>query len=57
MTHHRHLCEIAEEAINEVFSDTSVSAAKKLDSLAELRAMCDIKIEALREDLSRGKVR
>ena len=51
MTGHRKLCEIAEEAIDDVFSDRSVTPEKTMDSLEDLSAMIDLKIECIKSDL------
>ena len=48
MTRHANLIEDAKEAIDNVFSDRSVSPATTLDSLEGLRDDLDMQIEALK---------
>lgn len=45
----------AESAIDDLFSDSSVSARKTLNMLEDLRANIDIKIEALKAALKRER--
>lgn len=41
------------EAVDDLFSDTSVPAEVTLDNLEEVRAEIDFKIGAIKEDLKR----
>jgi hypothetical protein len=45
----------AEAAIDDLFSDTSVSAEETLAMLKELRGMVECKIDAIMADLKRGR--
>ena len=43
----------AEEAIDKLFSDQSVSAQKALENMEELASDIEVKIDALKEDIER----
>ena len=45
--------DIAKQAIENLFTDTSASVAETLDALQELYDDLDIRIDALRDDLRR----
>lgn len=51
--HHKTLVEQAEDKIQDVFGDRSVSAEKTLDSMMYLRDIIQVNIDALKEDLNR----
>lgn len=52
---HKKLLAAAEEAIDCLFSDISVSAEKTAEDLSDLRTNIDIKIESIRADLKQRK--
>lgn len=54
MSKHQDLVDAAEKAIDELFSDQSVSLDRTMDDLRDLRSEIDIKIGALNEDLKRS---
>ena len=51
MKQHDKLCKAAEQAIDDVFSDLSVSQQVTLLSLKDLRTNIDIKISCIETDL------
>jgi hypothetical protein len=53
MSNHKKLCEAAEKAIDEVFSDDGVSLEQTLSAMNELAAAIDIKIDCLKADIKR----
>ncbi len=50
-TEHDRLLDAAQKAIEDLFSDTSVSAAQTRSDLNDLRTDIDIKIECIDSDL------
>ena len=47
---HKDLVQLAKDAINNVFSDTSVSRSQTRESLEELRDDIEINLQVLEED-------
>ena len=45
----------AEKAVNNLFSDTSVSQSDTIDMLKELQALIDVMIDALEEDIANAE--
>lgn len=52
---HEDFYNAALEAIDEVFSDTSVSQGETLESLRDLRSEIDAKMNAIRADIQRAE--
>ena len=50
---HKKLYSVCESAIDDLFSDRSVSASATLEDMEELRNFVDMKIDALKADLGR----
>jgi len=46
---------LAIEAVDNIFSDTSVSQEETLDALAEVRESIEMKIECLKSDIRRAQ--
>ena len=52
---HEELVQAAKDAINAVFSDTTVPQSTTMESLEELEAEIEVSIQALREDMEKDQ--
>lgn len=50
---HKTLIQAVEEALDDLFSDTTVSRNTTYGDLSDIRANIDIKMESLKEDMKR----
>jgi len=50
------LIDLAQGAIDDVFSDRSVKPQRTLDALSDLRSFIDFKMEAIKADMKRKEV-